>query len=108
MRSAILMTLLSALLVVLVAACGGSDGGDAGPQSGGDIYAASCATCHADDGSGFVGPPLVGVHDRLSVPEIETVIADGRAGEAGSMPAWSGRYTDEEISAVAEYLRSFG
>lgn len=96
-----------------VAACGGeaesaSSGGPVTEADAAEIYGASCATCHGNDGGGFVGPPLTGVHDRLSAEEISAVIANGRVGEAGAMPAWSDRYSPEEIAAVTEYLRTFG
>lgn len=115
MRTPLRSPLLALLLAFVIAACGGDGGGEnadsdgaATPAAAAEIYAAVCATCHGDDGGGFVGPPLVGVHDRLSASEISDVIANGRAGEAGSMPAWSSRYSPEQIAAVTEYLRTFG
>lgn len=93
----------------VLASCGGSGSGSSGePLTGAEIYDRSCATCHADDGGGFVGPPVVGVHERLSEVEIVDVIANGRVGETGAMPAWSNQYSADEIAAVAEYLRTLG
>src|SRR5690625_1100765 len=46
------------------------------------VYANSCASCHAADLSGGVGPDLTAVGSSLSEEEIENIILNG----AGSMP----------------------
>lgn len=108
MRATTVPRLLSPLLVLVLAACGGSGSGASEPLTGEEVYVRSCATCHADDGSGFVGPSVIGVHDRLPEAEIIDIIANGRVGEVGAMPGWRGQYTQAEIAAVAEYMRTLG
>ena len=99
---------LPLLTLLALAACGGSDSGGGEPLTGAEIYERSCATCHADDGGGFVGPPVVGVHERLPEAEIIDIIANGRVGETGAMPGWSNQYSADEIATVTEYLRTLG
>lgn len=106
MCRSVLRSLPVAALLAL-ASCGGSGSDSSAPLTGAEIYERSCATCHGDDGAGFVGPGVIGVHDRLPEAEIIAVIANGRVGE-GAMPGWRNQYSAEEIAAVAEYLRTFG
>ncbi|MEO1060245.1 MAG: cytochrome c [Actinomycetota bacterium] len=97
------------LAVLALAGCGGGSGSGASePLTGAEVYARACATCHADDGGGFVGPPLVGIHDRLPEAEIMAVIANGRVGEIGAMAGIANQYSSDEIAAVTEYLRTLG
>lgn len=70
------------------------------------IYQHSCARCHHGDGSGYrnlfpalAGNPIVTLHDPIPVIQ---VIHDGR----GSMPAFRGQLTSEEVAAVATYIRN--
>ena len=103
---------LLAIAVLLVAtACAGSppavpgaDSGTADPilVEGRGVWARSCASCHAPDGSGGRGPSLRAVVQRFpdSRDQVE-VVADGRRG----MPAFGGRYSDAEILAVVRYTR---
>ena len=99
---------LPVVSLLVLASCGGSGSGSAEPLTGAEIYDRSCATCHADDGGGFVGPPVIGVHERLPEAEIIDIIANGRVGETGAMPGWSNQYSAEEIATVADYLRTLG
>lgn len=99
---------LPVIALLTLASCGGSDSASSEPLTGAEIYDRSCATCHADNGGGFVGPPVVGVHERLPEAEILGIIANGRVGETGAMPGWSNQYSAEEIATVAEYLRTLG
>ena len=46
------------------------------------IYTFSCASCHGNDLSGNVAPPLLNIGDRLSEEEIKTIIIEG----IGTMP----------------------
>jgi mono/diheme cytochrome c family protein len=80
-----------------VAAAGGIDGAA--------LYDRRCAGCHGGDGSGGIGPRLAGgrvVQRFPDAAEQVAVVADGR----GSMPAFAGRLTDEEIAAIVEYTRT--
>jgi mono/diheme cytochrome c family protein len=97
-------------LTLLAAGCatgGGSDvdlSGDPELQTGRDVYNANCARCHGPEGGGGVGPKLNDGLMEARFPDIEdqiAVIANG----FGTMPAWDGTLTDEEILAVARYER---
>lgn len=51
--------------------------GDAG--SGRQLFASNCAACHGASAEVRGGTPaLIGVHDHLSVEEVETIIREGR------------------------------
>lgn len=70
------------------------------------IYATRCASCHAPDGGGLVGPNLTddyAIHGfRMS--EVVHTIFDG-VPDKGMIP-WKSQLKLEEIYAVAAYIRS--
>jgi mono/diheme cytochrome c family protein len=83
---------------------------------GARIYQA-CAACHEADGTGSprIYPPLPGNANLQSTDPSSTlrIILDGartvttpRAPNAGSMPAYAGKLTDQEIADVATYIRN--
>jgi mono/diheme cytochrome c family protein len=80
----------------------GSSGGSA--TSGAQVFAsAGCGSCHtlkAAGAGGTIGPNL----DELR-PSATTVTAIVRSG-GGSMPAFEGRLSSAQISAVASYVSS--
>lgn len=102
-------------LVFGVAACGDGGGGYGGsttqgatpvetPSStptaaadGAALFADNCAGCHGADGSGSSGPDVRGEND---VQRIVTQVENG----GGSMPAFSGRLSPEQIDAVAQHV----
>jgi mono/diheme cytochrome c family protein len=79
-------------------------------DSGADTYKAKCAMCHGADGSGntpagkamgaipFSSPELVKASDA-------DLIAATKNGK-GKMPAYSGKLTDGQITAVVAYIRT--
>jgi mono/diheme cytochrome c family protein len=79
-------------------------------SSGADTYKAKCMMCHAADGSGstpagkamgaipFSSPDLVKASDA-------DLIAATKNGK-GKMPAYSGKLTDDQITAVVAYIRT--
>jgi mono/diheme cytochrome c family protein len=95
-----------------LAACGGPapesarEAEEAGP--GQALYERDCAMCHGIDGEASrIGRGAVDLNDpewqrRTSIEQIERVIAEGQ----GQMPAWESRFSEEEIRAVAEYVKS--
>jgi len=97
--------------LVMLAACAGSpppvpgaDTGTADPVlvEGREVWARSCASCHAPDGSGGRGPSMAAVAERFPDPGDQVVVIDeGR----GGMPAFGGRYSVAEIRAVVRYTR---
>ena len=83
----------------------GAAGGSAkGPRTGAQIYQASCAVCHGQDGEGGVGPELGGGAVVEAFPDAAdqiTVVTNGR----GAMPSFSRTLSPQEIEAVVDYTR---
>lgn len=82
------------------------------------VYANNCASCHQASGQGMPGafPPVVGSEWVTGSPEtLARVILFGLMGPVdvagaqynGAMPAWKDVLKDEEIAAVATYLRQW-
>jgi cytochrome c oxidase subunit II len=101
------LALVAALAFVIALFTGGSDSAStsSGPRSGAEIYGASCAVCHGDDGQGGVGPRLSDGAAVEAFPdaadEVE-VVTNGRA----AMPSFKGQLSEAEIQAVVEYTRT--
>ena len=85
--------------------------------SGGQLFAAKCASCHQAGGQGTSAyPPLNGnPHVGATDPkEMIATIVNGRSGPlavngttyTGKMPAWKGQLSNADIAAVATYVRS--
>jgi mono/diheme cytochrome c family protein len=59
-------------VVILVSGCGGdSDDGTPSSQAdqvaaGSEVYTASCAKCHGDEGQGGTGPVVIGGNKRIA------------------------------------------
>jgi mono/diheme cytochrome c family protein len=113
--------LLSVILILAMASVSGRGIGfaqdarpalQASPAAGNDLIAQGeqifnsvCLACHQPGGTGIAGiypqlagNPLVTVDDPTYVV---TVLLNGR----GGMPRFDGSYTDEEIAAIATYIR---
>ncbi|GIP57003.1 cytochrome c [Paenibacillus sp. FSL W8-0186] len=105
-----LLLLVMAFVLLAVTACGQSastDSGSASSPAGNKadakptlIYKQSCASCHAVDLSGKVGPSLQEIGSKLSEEEIFEAISSGRPG----MPPFEKRLKTEEIHALAAWL----
>jgi mono/diheme cytochrome c family protein len=105
--------LLAILAALAVGACdnqggGGGGGGGATQATAGDAIfkQAGCAGCHtlrAAQSTGTTGPNL----DQLK-PSADVVERQVRNG-GGGMPSFTGRLSDQQIKAVAQYVsRSAG
>jgi cytochrome c551 len=70
-------------------------------DAGADVFGANCSSCHGSNGGGGVGPNLQDVADHLSVEEQVDTVFNGR----GSMPAWGGDLSDDEIAEVIRFTR---
>ena len=75
------------------------------------VFKGRCTGCHGADGKGkaAIGTPdftSAKTLSGLSDSDIVDTITNGRKGTI--MPAWKGKLSDEEIAAVAAYLRSLG
>lgn len=69
---------------------------------GAGLFRAQCSACHGSTGEGNLGPPLVGIADRMSLAEQLDVVQSGR----GRMPPFSPTLTNAEIAAVVQYTRT--
>ena len=74
---------------------------------GQSTYVANCKSCHAEDGSGQVGPNLTDDHYKnvKSLTDLVAVILNGAAGQ--NMPAWRSRLHPNEIVLVSAYVANF-
>jgi len=83
---------------------------------GAKVYAATCLACHQASGLGLVGqfPPLVGSEwvigreDRLVLVMLHGITGEIEVeGETynGAMPPWGATLSNDEIAAVATYVR---
>jgi cytochrome c oxidase subunit II len=115
---------LMGLLLLVAAACGGSSRAELSTQGekGRRIANTSgCAACHAFDGSGGVGPKLIGLYgSQVTLTDGSTVLADDEYlrrsitdpeadlvdGYTVVMPI-SG-LSDDDIEAVLAYIRELG
>lgn len=90
------------------------------PPDGARIYAATCQACHQASGLGLAPqfPPLAGSEWVTGSEErLVLIILHGIVGEIevegetfnGAMPTWGPTFKDEDLAAVATYVRgAFG
>ncbi len=100
MRSARIVLLLAVVLGLMIPTA-------VFAQSGADTYKAKCAMCHGPDGK--KENPAMGTKaltspevQKMSVAELTAAITSGK----GKMPAYKGKLTDDQIKAVAEYVKT--
>ncbi len=88
--------------------------------SGEDIFQANCATCHARDASGYVGPQLLNVFERYdwdpddeesldhARAAVEDAIRTGRfvPGQA-DMPPFGQTLSDDAIEQLVDHIEGF-
>jgi cytochrome c5 len=79
-------------------------------QSGADLYKSKCQMCHAADGSGntpagksskvrpFNSPDVM----KLSDDDLIKITKSGK----GKMPAYGGKLTDDQITAVVAHIHT--
>ena len=86
------------------------------PSNGAAIYAATCIACHMANGQGVAGqiPPLINSDWVIGSEErLIRIILHGVVGEIevegemfnGAMPTWGPTFKDEDLAAVATYVR---
>jgi mono/diheme cytochrome c family protein len=82
--------------------CRGQDASQARvPESTERVYELHCLGCHGVRGEGPWGPNIQGL--KGTVTDIAAVIANGQ----GKMPAFKGHLSEEQIAALAEYVKAF-
>ena len=70
-----------------------------------DLYKAKCAGCHGADGSksAMGSKPLNDAEvQKMSAADLAAVITNGK----GKMPAYKGKLTDEQITGLADYVKT--
>ena len=103
------------VLLVALAACGNHDAAGGGAESGSQVFASMCATCHGPTGK----PPeamvaRMNVRDltsaelraRITPSLVENQVRTGSKNKL--MPAFAGALSDAQITAVAAYVASPG
>lgn len=70
-------------------------------SAGADIYAENCAGCHAEDGSGGVGPAVAGSEYVMDDAAVVAQIFYG----SGFMPPYD-FLSDEEVADLVNYMRT--
>lgn len=85
-----------------------------------DVYRAHCAACYGSHAQGapnwqkqgangkYPAPPLDGSAHAWHHPQaaLEFTIRQGTAMQGGSMPAWAGKLSDDEIRTVIAWFQS--
>ena len=68
------------------------------------LYVEHCASCHALDGTGSVGPPIGDgiANEKYTREEMIVQVRDGQ----GSMPGFWDRLSESEMAAVVGYVRN--
>jgi mono/diheme cytochrome c family protein len=77
-------------------------------QEGEAIYTEHCADCHRRTGQGLPKaiPALAANEFVTGDPQgVIQILLDGRQGSLGRMPAWGRLLTDQQLAAVATYIR---
>ncbi|HEX4775388.1 MAG TPA: cytochrome c [Acidimicrobiia bacterium] len=82
----------------------GAQAHDAALVRGRGVYRSFCAECHGMQGQGGTGPKLAGGAVKRAFPNVDDQVALVESGR-GSMPAWKGRLTDQQINDVVRYER---
>lgn len=79
---------------------------------GAELFRRTCAMCHGPDGKATTPvAKRMGVKDlstsQLTDEQIRGAIETGIRGAKGVMPAYGGRFSEAELAAIVQYVRSF-
>jgi|SRR5580658_7780889 cytochrome c oxidase cbb3-type subunit 3 len=75
------------------------------------VFKARCSACHGADGKGnsAIGTPdFTSRETQAAISDTVVVDTITNGGKGTIMPAWKGKLSGEEITAVAAYVRSLG
>lgn len=89
-------------------------------KRGEDVYVANCVGCHGPNGAGtpdwrkpnpdgkYPPPPLDGTAHAWhhSTEVLKKTILKGTPPEIGSMPAWEGKLTEQQVDDVIAWIKS--
>jgi len=105
-------TLMELALSLSLCGCHGAPALTREQAEGKRLYQGRCAHCHEDNDLALkkVPPALDRVFSHKNLPsgapasdaEVRRVVLAGK----GSMPAFSGRFNEEQLSALVEYLHA--
>lgn len=84
----------------------GAEGADmeALMTQGQGLFSSICQSCHGAEGQGLVGPALNGNRYLERVEGVINTILDGRPDHG--MPSFANQFDDQEVAAVATYIRN--
>jgi mono/diheme cytochrome c family protein len=77
-------------------------------KQGQQVFEESCAACHRLNGAGLPGtfPALNGNPFVVGNPKpVIATILNGRKGHLGQMPTWKDKLDNQQIAAVATFIR---
>ncbi len=79
-------------------------------EHGKEVFAANCAACHGDTGTGNkeLGAPNLTDAIWLYGPDRKTIVEGITNGRGATMPAWAGRLDTGTIKALTVYVHSLG
>jgi cytochrome c553 len=95
------------IAIIVVASMGCSERRGPDYQQGMELYKTYCVTCHGINGGGVLYSKTALNNDGFvtgDTKELITVILYGKEG-IGTMPGWGKVLNDEEVAAVATYIR---
>jgi len=106
------------VLTLLLSACGSEDGGsDEALSRGETLYEENCLSCHGGESGGEISdsPPRHNQnghtwhHPDCQLTEITLrgPAAWGGTPEPGSMPAFEGQLTEDDVAAILTYIKTW-
>lgn len=97
-------------LVEYVASLSGGEANEAAVERAAPVFAQQCASCHGPEGRGdqAQGAPNLTDHIWLYGGDKLTIRQTLYEGRGGVMPNWSGRLSEEQVTALAVYVHSLG
>ena len=85
-------------------------------SNGAAVFNTNCASCHQSDGKGGAAAPALAGNALVTGPanKVIHIVKDGLTGAVtvngkaynGTMPAWKGVISNDDIAAVITYIRS--
>ena len=94
--------------IVLIAAAPTVRAQSSSSEAPADLYKTNCVMCHGDDGAGTPFGNRVHVMDlrskevqEMSPADLAKTISDGKE----QMPAFKGRFTEDQIQQLVDYIR---
>lgn len=109
-RDGILQPAQIADLTAYVRTISGQQKGDTAARRGSELFAANCAACHGNDGSGnrSIGAPNLRDSIWLYGSDADTIAATITNSRYGVMPQWGNRLDPVTLKMLAAYVHSLG